>query len=121
MGIDTALRTMTSLLSDEQKARLRQSGSKAFFDCFQTIFGATGLDTAAKTCDATGVLKAEFSVTRTRRLRIIRSSQKRRIQIEASSLPRHLQELPAMRQTIAVFERCEMAGGLSLMTTGSLV
>lgn len=48
MGIDTAFRTVTSLLSDEQKARLRQSGSKAFFDGFSSLFGAAGLDTAAK-------------------------------------------------------------------------
>jgi hypothetical protein len=34
MGVDTAFRTVTSLLSEKQKSRLRQAGSKAFFDGF---------------------------------------------------------------------------------------
>lgn len=43
-----AVTSAASLLSDEQKARVRQFGAKAFFDGFRTLFGVAGLDTAAK-------------------------------------------------------------------------
>jgi hypothetical protein len=43
-----AVTSAASLLGNEQKARVRQFGAKAFFDGFRTLFGIAELDTAAK-------------------------------------------------------------------------